>query len=148
MRNLLNNTEIQRVLSRNAGTASATAKGTIVDMQGYETATFIVAFQDVVSGAVVDVQVAQSDTNSTGSMVASEAKVNFTAGASDMDNRLAIVEVVNPGKRYLELQVVVATQNAPIDSAVCILSNPSVVPTVQGATVIDSETFVTPEAAS
>ena len=148
MRNLLNNTETAVVLASNAGTAAATAKGTIVDMQGFETATFIAVFGNVLDTAAVDVQVAQGDTNSTGAMVVSEAKVSFTAGASDMDNRAVVLEVVNPGKRYLEIQVKVATANAPISSIVCIKSNPSVVPVEQGTTVIDSATFVTPEAAA
>ncbi|MCK9497103.1 MAG: hypothetical protein M0R75_16645, partial [Dehalococcoidia bacterium] len=104
-------------------------------------------FGNVLDTAAVDVQVAQGDTNSTGAMVVSEAKVSFTAGASDMDNRAVVLEVVNPGKRYLEIQVKVATANAPISSIVCIKSNPSVVPTVQGTTVIDSATFVNPAAA-
>ncbi len=146
--NLLNNTDISRVLTRNAGTAGQTAKGTIVDMAGFEAATFVIAFQDVVAGAVVTARVAQGDVNNTGDMVVSTAALPaITAAAADLDNKLLVIEVEKPLHRYLEIQVAVATQNAPIDAITCIRSRPAKAPRTQGDTVFDADTFVSPAAA-
>jgi len=149
MRNLLNNTSRDVVLVSDAGTAASTAKGTIVDMQGFGTATFDIVFGNVLDTAEVTVQVAQGDVNNTANMVVSEAKLpKLTATATSLDNKMVSIEVVNPAHRYLEIQVVVATANAPIASIVCTKSNPSIVPAEQGDNVLDSATFVSPGAAA
>jgi hypothetical protein len=147
--NLLSNVELRRVLNRDAGTAG-TKKGTIIDMQNYEEATFVVAFQTVVNDSVVTVKVAHADTNSTGAMAATTATT--AAITSDgttiaLSNKQIAVSVVKPLKRYLELQVVIADQNAPIDHVTAILSGPRVMPTTQGATVYTSAAFVSPATA-
>lgn len=147
MRNLLNNVEIQRVINRNAGASGGTVKGTIIDMQGFRTATFVVLFDNVLDTADVDIQVAQGDVNDTAQMTVSEAAVTRVATATSMDNKAIVIEVVEPLHRYLELQVAIATANAPLDGAVVIKSNAARVPTTQGSTVVDAETFVSPEAA-
>jgi len=144
--NLLSNVELRRVLNRDAGTAG-TKKGTIIDMQNYEEVTFVVAFQTVVNNSVVTVKVAHADTNSTGAMAATTATT--AAITSDgttiaLSNKQIAVSVVKPLKRYLELQVVIADQNAPIDSVVAVLSGPKKAPVTQGSTVQASGTFVSP----
>ena len=144
--NLLTNVEFRRVLNRNAGTPG-TIDCTIVDMAGYEAVTFIAAFQTVVNDAVVTLRAAQFTASTSGSMVTSTA----TTGAITSDgttialsNKCLAITVVKPRDRYVECQVVVATQNAPIDSVIAILSGPRDRPTTQGSTVQSSATFLTP----
>lgn len=145
--NLLTDVEFRRVLNRDAGTAGSTVDCTIVDMADYESVTFVVAFQTVVNAAVVTLQAAQFTASTSGSMVVSTA----TTGAITSDgttialsNKMLALTVVKPRDRYVEAQIVIATQNAPIDSVIAILSGPRKRPTVQGATVHASGTFLTP----
>lgn len=149
MNNLLTDVEFRRVMNRDAGTP-ATYKSTIVDMAGYDEVTFVVAFQTVVNNAVVTFRVAQAATNSTGAMVVSTA----TTGAITSDgttvalsNKQLVLTVTKPSFRYLEAQVVVGTQNAPIDHVTAILSNPRKRKTTQGATVHASAIHASPSAA-
>jgi hypothetical protein len=148
MRNLLNNVKITRVLNRGAGSASATpSKGTIVDMDGYDSVCFIAAMQDVVNLSVVSLRAASASTNSTGAMALLEGTVGGTADASSFDNKLLVLDVVNPPHRYVEVQLFHVTQNAPFDSVVAILYNSKAVPVVQDATVVAAGTIDSPVAA-
>ena len=149
MSNLLTDIEFRRVMNRDAGTP-ATYKATIVDMAGFDEVTFVVAFQTVVNGAAVTFRIAQAATNVTGDMVVSKA----TTGAITSDgttialsNKQLILTVTKPMHRYLEAQVVIATQNAPIDHITAILSSPRDRATVQGSTVYSSAIHASPTAA-
>lgn len=146
---LLQEIEIVRVENRNAGTPG-TVKGDIIDMLGWDGVLFLVQFQTVVNDAVVTLKVAQGDTNDTADMAASVA----TTGAITSDgttialsNKTLAVEVVNPLERYLEAQVVIADQNAPIDTITAIKFRGGVRPSVQPSGVYFSDTFVSPAAA-
>ena len=149
--NLLNNVDIIRLENRNAGASGNTIKGDIVDMAGFEGALFIVAFQTVVNDAVVTFKIAHGDTNDTADMAATVA----TTGALTSDgttialsNKQLVLEIVNPVERYLEPQVVIATQNAPIDHITVIKFRKNLVPVqAQGSTVHASATHISPATA-
>jgi len=149
MNNLLTDVEIRRILTRNTGTPQ-TIDCTIVDMAGFDEVTFLAQFQTVVNDAIVTMRVGQFTASVSGSMVVSEA----TLGAITSDgttialsNKMLALTVTKPKYRYLELQLVIADQNAPIDSVIAILSKARKRPTTQGATVIDSAIFESPGAA-
>jgi hypothetical protein len=144
--NLLTNVELRRVSNRAAGTP-ATVKCTIVDMEGFEAVTFVAAFQTVVNDSVVTLKAAQGTVNNTANMTASVATLGaITSDGTDiaLSNKMLALTVVKPRDRYVECQIVIADQNAPIDSVVAILSGARDRPTVQGSTVISSATFQTP----
>lgn len=149
MKNLLKSVDIRRIQTRDAGTPG-TIDCDIIDMSGFDEVTFIAGFQTVVNDAIVTLQVAQSDENDTGEMVVSEA----TTGAITSDGttialsgKQLAVSVVKPTKRYLEAQLVIADQNAPVDYVIAILSNSRSKPTSQGSTVQSSAIFANPAAA-
>ena len=150
MHNLLTAIKHTRLLNRNTGTPQ-TIKGTILDMQGFESARFIVGFQTVVNDASVTFRLAQADTNATGDMVVSDA----TSGAiiSDgttiaLSNKELILDVIGVQKRYLEIQVVIGAQNAPIDYIVADQYPAGMQPLAsQGASVHASTTKLNPAAA-
>ncbi len=150
MRNLLKEVEIRRAMNRQAGTAATWKADLIIDMAGFDEVTFIAAFQTVVNNAVVTMRAAQSATNSTGAMTVSEA----TLGAITSDgttialsNKCLALGITKPAYRYIEIQIVVASQNAPIDGVIAILSKGRSAPVTQGATVISSSIFASPGAA-
>ena len=152
MSNLLTDVEIRKVLNYTAA-SQGTTDATIVDMAGYDEVTFICALGAVVNNGVVTFRIGQADTNDTSDMVVSTA----TSGAITSDgttialsNKCLILTVTKPKYRYLEAQVVKATQDTTIDSVIAILSKPSASkgrPTVQGATVYSSAIHASPVAA-
>lgn len=145
LNNLLKNVKITRVLADGAGTASATpTKGTIIDMQGFESVMFIASMGNVVSGSVVSLRAAQGTTNSTGAMALLAGSSGGTAGASDVDDKLIILDVVRPTERYIEVQVFHVTQDAPFDGVIAIQYGARNVPVTQGSTVYDSDTLANP----
>lgn len=145
LNNLLKNAKITRVSNDGAGTASATpTKGTILDMQGFESVMFIAAMADVVSGSVVALRAAQGATNDTAEMDLLTGSSGGTAGASDVDNKLVILDVVRPTERYIEVQLFHTTQNAPFDGIIAIQYGARNAPVTQGSTVYDADTLASP----
>ncbi|MBM3545284.1 MAG: hypothetical protein FJX44_12480 [Alphaproteobacteria bacterium] len=60
------------------------------------------------------------------------------------DNKVAIVDLFRPQKRYLRLVTSRATQNSAIDFALCELYRADTEPVTQDATVIAAETHASP----
>jgi len=149
MRNLLTECEIVRVLNRNTGTPQ-TIDCTIVDMAGFDEVTFIASFQTVVNNAIVTLRVAQHSTNVTGAMVTSVATtgaITSDGTAIALSNKQLVVAVTKPKERYLEAQLVIADQNAPIDSVIAIKTKSRKNATTQPSTVQSAVIFQSPGAA-
>ncbi len=149
MGNLLTDVEIRRVLN-GAADGQSTAKGTIIDMEGFDEVTFVLSLGAVTNDGVITFSVNQGDINNTSNMVASTA----TSGAITSDgttialsNKLIAITITKPAHRYLEAQLTRATENAVSDGVIAILSKARKRPTVQGATVYKSELFASPGAA-
>lgn len=122
----------------------ATTVGEIVDIKGFESACFIYKLGAVTNGAAVTLKIYQGDkANLSDAAELEGASAVIAVAASDNEQVLA-VDVVKPRKRYLRPTIVTATQNAEIDSAICILYNPDVKPVVQPATVDASTLVISP----
>lgn len=126
---LVSNVAIDRVSDAvAAGTTDVNA--TSVDMQGFETVAFAVAFGTLTSTAVTSIQIDHSDDNSSFAAVAG-SKVTVTDA---MSNKIAVVECVRPLKRYVRCTVDRGTANAVIDAIIAIRSGAKTAPVTQGAT--------------
>ncbi|MRV72557.1 hypothetical protein GJ700_12650 [Duganella sp. FT92W] len=148
MHTLLQNCKITRVKTDGAGAASATpTKCDIIDMQGYESVMFVAMLGDVLTTSAVSLRVAGADTNSSGAMALLTGSAGGTAGASDYDDKLLVLDVVKPNQRYLECQIFHVTANAPFDGILAIQYNPRSAPVTQGSTVIASTTISDPDVA-
>ena len=126
-----------------AGTSDVNC--TSVDMEGFETATFVVSFGTITATAVTSIQIDHSSDNTNWNAVAG-SKVTVPDTAS---NKVAITETVRPTLRYVRCTVDRGTANAVIDGVVAIRSNARKAPvtqgaTVQGATIIVGSTTGTP----
>lgn len=124
----------------------ATIVGEIVDTAGFTGACFIYKLGAVTDGGAITLKVYMDADPAFGS--ASEmtgASAAIATAATDSDQFL-VVDVVKPRERYLRPTIVIATQNAEIDSAICILYNPSVKPIAQPATVDASALVISPAA--
>lgn len=145
MQNLLNNVKITRISADGAGAASATpTKMTIVDMLGFESVCFIAAMGNVLDTSVLTLKAAGAATNSSGAMALLTGSATFTAGASDADDKMLILDVVKPPYRYIEAQLFHVTANGPFDAVLAIQYNGNRVPVTQGSTVIASATSDSP----
>lgn len=147
--NLIKDVELRRI-SNAVAAGQGTTDCTIVDMEGYDEVTFVLALGAVTNAGVVTFQIAQADDNDTNDMVVSAA----TSGAITSDgttialsNKLIAITVAKPSYRYLEAQVVRATQDAVIDGVFAVLSKGRSVPTTQGSTVYSGLVFQGPVAA-
>ena len=137
---LLKETKILTV--ENSVTAGqATTVGEVVDTAGFGAALFLYKLGTVVNGAAVTLKI-YSDTASAFSSATelSGASAAIATTSSDSEQVLSI-DLIRPRERYLRPTIVTATQDVEIDWAVCILYNPTVIPTDQPAT-IEVETLV------
>lgn len=142
MYSLLKDCLITRV--GNSAVAGTTDQdGTVLDMSGYDSVMFIAAVGDVTSGSVLELQVFGNTASSTSSPTPVEMtddNTDGTAGASDYDNKLFIVDISrwDHAYRYCFPRLRIDTQNAVTDGLIAIQYNSRSVPVTQGSTVIQS----------
>lgn len=140
MLSLLKDCKITRVLNAVAA-GTSDQDGTVLDMSGYDGVIFLAALGDVTATSVLELQVLGNTASSTSSPTPTEITVDetiFTAGASDADNKLLVVDVVRPSKRYIFPRLKRGTANAVIDGVVAIQYRTRDVPVTQGSTVLAS----------
>ena len=140
---LLHNVAIDRVLVDTAAGQAATATD-ILDMQGYEGVLLIAKLGDVTDTSVVTLQAQQNTANSSSGMATLAGSVTFTAGASDADNDLLVLDVYRPRERYIRGLFTSATANAVKNGVIAIRYGARKLPVSQGATVLDSDTLIEP----
>jgi len=136
--NFLKNNKLA-VVEATAAAAQTALTSDIVDMDGYESVTFVALLGDVTSGSVLGLNVEHGDESGGGDMVDTTLNATFTAGASDADSKILAVEHHKPLKRYARAVLTRTTQNAVVGGIIAILSGPRVAPVSQDATVIDHE---------
>lgn len=144
MLSLLKNGEFVRVMNAvAAGTTSQNSTG--VNCEGADAVTFIAAFGTITSGAVTSIKAQQSSDDGSADDYSDIAGSSCTV-ADDQDNKIAVLEIVRPLKKYVRLVVVRGTQNAVIDGVFAVATHARKVPVSQGSTVITtSKTLPGPE---
>lgn len=141
--NLLKNVKVTRVLAAQAD-GTGTQSGDILDMSGYEGVMFIAKFDDVDDTAVLTLQAQQDELNAAGGMATLDDSATYTAGATDADDDLLVIDIHKPLKRYVRAQVVIATANAITAGVIAIQYGGAKDPQTQPATVLDSALLVSP----
>jgi len=137
--NLLRDVEISRVANDAvAGTADVVTSA--VDMSGWGGVIFVAALGDVTAGSVLSLGVQECDT-SGGSYSPVTGTTGKTAGASDCDNNLLLVDATKPTKQFVQGVLKRGTQNAVVDGILAIKYGPLHRPVTQGATVIGALTL-------
>lgn len=136
----LKNCKISRV--ENAAAASTTDADTdVLDMSGYDSIAFVALLGDATSGSVLELKVYGNTANSTSSPTPVELTnddVQYTAAASDADNKIMIADVPqwNATYRYAFGRLVIDTQNCVLDGILAIQYNARDLPVTQGSTVL------------
>ncbi len=129
-----NSTHVVRVKGPVAAGTGAINDATGVDCSGYERATFFVAWGAITASGVQSIDVYQSDDDGVVDSY-SRMLVTRVTVADDDDDKITMVEIYRPLKRWLRIVVNRATQNSAVELAWCVLSDPSVSAAALSSTV-------------
>lgn len=139
---LLNESKIDKVLVATVAGTTDTLTGDIVDLQGFDSVLLIAILGDVTVNAVVTLKAYCGDAAALGDGAYKTTTATVTATATSADDKLLILDVVKPGKRYVRADLVRATANAVVDGIIAIRYNARLIPTTQPADVVDSDISV------
>lgn len=122
-----------------ASAATTDLDGTVIDLAqdgGYDGVLFVAQLGDVTATSVLELQ-CQGSAASDGSSPSAEATTGSkTAGASDCDNKLLVLDVSRPANRYVFSRLKRGTANAVVNSVLAILYRGKIGPVVQGSDVV------------
>lgn len=135
--NLLNEVKITRVANA-AAAAQTEVLSSVLDMQGYDGVMFVAILGDITATSVLTLTAKGNTASSTGSPtpVTQVATAAFTAGASDADNKVLVVDVFDPALRYVFASLTRTTANAVVDGIIAIQYTAELRPTTQDASVL------------
>lgn len=123
-----------------AATAAQTAlESDVVDMNGFDTVTFLALLGDVSDGSVLTLTIQHGALADGSDMANTGVAATFTAGASNADSKILAVEGHHPTKRYCRARLTRTTANAVVGGIIAIQSNPKVAPVTQDASLIASD---------
>lgn len=132
------------VCSGAAAAAQTAITGSILDMAGFDGVLFIALTGDVTVNCVLTL-IAQQDTDSAmGAAAALTGTATFTAGATDADSKVLMLDVTQPRERYVRPQLTRTAADAVIGGILAIQYSAQSRPTTQDATVIASNLIVAP----
>lgn len=137
--NLLNEVKITRVANA-AAAAQTEVLSSVLDMQGYDGVMFVALLGDITATSVLTLTAKGNTASSTSSPtpVTQVATAAFTAGASDADNKVLVVDVFDPALRYVFASLTRTTANAVVDGIIAIQYTAGLRPTTQDASVLAS----------
>lgn len=111
----------------------------VLDMQGWGGVMFIALLGDVTDTSVLTLTAKGNSANSTSSPTpVTQASATFTAGASNADSKVLMVDVYEPQLRYMFASLTRGTANAVVGGVIAIQYQPDSKPTSQDASVIAS----------
>ena len=129
------------LVENNVTAGQATTVGEIIDTAGFGGACFIYKLGTVVDAAAITLTIYSGTDAAVSDVAALSGATAVVATTSSDGEQLLIVDVKKPLERYLRPTIVTAMQNVEIDSAICILYNPDVLPVTQ-TSFVDVDTQV------
>lgn len=142
LNSLLKAAKIDKVLVATVAGTSDTLTGDILDLHGCDSVLGIAILGDVTNTAVVTLKAYTGDNAALSDGAYETVTATVTATASSADNKLLVLDIVKPGKRYCRFDLVRATANAVVDGIIALRYNYRVVPVTQGSDVVDSDISV------
>ncbi|MCK6475330.1 MAG: hypothetical protein L6Q35_00695 [Phycisphaerales bacterium] len=135
MEGFLKNCKVVRCKNAVAAGTTDITDATGVDTSGFEEVTFLVPFGAITGSAVTSIKAQQSEDDGS-SDAYSDLEGSSVTVADDQDNKVAILSIRRPLKKYVKCVVLRATQNSAIDGIIAILRHPRVRPVTQDTTVM------------
>lgn len=139
---LLKEGKFDKVLVATAAGTDDTLTGDILDLQNCDSVTGIAILGDVTATSVVTLKAYTGDDSALSDGAYETVTATVTADATSGDNKLLVLDVIRPGKRYVRFDLVRATANAVVDGIVGIRYNYRALPTTQPDDVVDSDISV------
>jgi len=138
--NLLNNCLIKQVCDPVVAGSSIDENSDILDMSGFDGVCFIVPVTDSADTGVATLTIEQDAANSDSSMAAlSGAVATATSAANDdLNNKLLIVDVYRPVKRYVQGVITGATANIAFGNMIAIQYKGSKCPITADSSVLQA----------
>ena len=136
--------KITRVMDAVAAGTDDTNEGTVLDMSNCQGVVFVAAFGEITATSVTKIVAQQGDESDGSDMSDLEESAVSVTPATD-NNKLVVLEIKKPAKRYVQCNVVRATANAVIDGMIAIQYGYSKLPVTQPDTVAHSEQHVSPD---
>lgn len=128
-----------------AAATSATTElvSDVLDMQGYDGVIFIALMGDVLDTSVLTLTAKGNSANSVSSPTpVTQSTATFTAGASNADSKVLMVDVCDPALRYMFASLTRGTAAAVVGGIIAIQYTAEYRPTTQDASVIASTASV------
>jgi hypothetical protein len=121
--------------------------GSIIDLGSgtegqFDSVCFVAILGEVTNAAVVTLKAYCGNASNLAGGAYKATTATVTASGNDTDNNLLILDVVQPGTRYVRGDLVRDTQNSVVDSIIAIRYNAKNVPTTQTADVADGDVSV------
>ena len=145
MLNLSKEVKVTRVMDAVAAGKNDTQEGTVLDMAGFDGVVFIAALGTLTATAITDLRAQQGKLADGSDMADLEGtKVSLVAGTDD--NKLAVLDVYRPQERYVQCNIVRATEDAVIDGVIALQYKGRKAPvTHDPTTVAGAELHVSPD---
>lgn len=134
---LTKNVKISRV-SAAASAAQTAIESDILNMAGFDGVLFVALLGDVTTGSVLGLGAEQNDVNNGTGMAALTGSAAFTAGASDADSKVLVLDVYKPRQQFVRAKLTRTTANAVVDGIIAIQYGAKSVPTAHAAAIIAS----------
>lgn len=138
LNSLLYDSKIDKVLVATAAGTGDTLNGDILDLQDCDSVLGIAVLGDVDNTAVVTLKAFTGNDAALGDGAYETVTATVTATATSADDKLLLLDIIKPGKRYCRFDLVRATANAVVDSIVGIRYNFRKIPTTQPSDVVNS----------
>ena len=143
MLNISKEVKAVRVMNAVAAGFGDTLNGSVLDMANFDGVVFIAAFGAITATAVTSVKAQQgAASNLSDAADLAGSKIDI---ADSQSNKLAVLDIYRPQKRYLRMVVSRATQNAVIDGVVALQYKGKKAPVTQDASVAGDKLCVSPD---
>lgn len=134
--NLTHASKVTRVANASAAGTTDIEPANGIDMAGFDSVTFIVAFGTIVSGAATSVKAQQSSAVDGSGDAFSDIEGSSITVADDDDDGLVLLEIAQATKRYVRPVVVKATQNSTVDGIIALQHGARTQPVTHDATTV------------
>lgn len=132
--NLSTSGKVTRVVN-GVSAGQATNNGTAVDMKGFDSVTFYVLIGAIASTGTVEVKAQQSSDNGSSDAFSDLEGSAITYTDAD-DNKVVVLEIANPQKRYVRPVVTTATANGVIDGCIAVQTAADAEPVTHSSTTV------------
>ena len=136
--NISKGAKLTRVINATAAGTSA-VNGSVIDMKGYDSVTFVVGFGAITSGAVTSIKAQQGAASDLGD-AADLAGTSITV-ADDDDDQAVMLEINQPRERYVRVVVSRATQSSEVDFGLALQSKANTEPVTHDTTTVVGAEF-------